>query len=694
MQKKCDIIIPVYNGLNYAIACIESVLKHTDYPYAIIVIDDASDVFVHQALCEYCKPYPHIKIIRNEKNMGFVRSANKGILASESYYTVLLNSDTYVTPGWLRKLVECAESDARIMIVNPISNNAANLSIPLPPGFTIFMMSQAISKISRRSYPDIVTAVGFCFFARREIFTRLGGFDEVFDMGYCEESDFCMKAISAGYRVVAADDTFVFHQGGSSFGSWHERYHRNRKIFDQRWGKDFFPLFKKFQAADPLRYLSDSLYRNLRVSKIDASLIKSLWHMAKATWRRGGIRGIISSRQLILPLIISTTKKMTLQLASNPSLAVDATTSKQYFATHQYITNLPKTTNLQIAFLVDRFSSREDSQLVIRLANALIRKGHTVFLVTLSKVPESSVFLLYTQPLRYRTRNDMKSFPEVNIVVAMSSTAAFWLDNITEEKPDIMTVYNALGESDLFSTENRAKILKTVSGASQRATYQLVQNMQGREWLNMAGCSAHTIPIGVDDEIFYQRHKPPFTKKKLLVFLAIPEGPSLVAKLTVILQLLLESNPDAEIIFYGKYNKGTKYSFANSSTFVDCIADGNKRANFISDCDAVFIPHAHTFAEIFALEAMACGIPVAMLSKRGFAEFANEKNAVHIDLDAPEEAAAALRSLLTNAQHRNTLIQSGIATAKAFSASAEIDHYLDFFAKIAQKKLFERTLFV
>ncbi len=52
---------------------------------------------------------------------------------------------------------------------------------------------------------------------KRELIATLGVFDEAFDRGYCEETDFHFRARAAGWRCVVADDVFVYHRQGASF---------------------------------------------------------------------------------------------------------------------------------------------------------------------------------------------------------------------------------------------------------------------------------------------------------------------------------------------------------------------------------------------------------------------------------------------------------------------------------------------
>jgi O-antigen biosynthesis protein len=82
-----------------------------------------------EALVQIARPDPRMKVLRNEANLGFVATCNRG-LAERRGDAVLLNSDTIVTPDWLRELAEVAHSDPHIACVSPLSNNATICSVP------------------------------------------------------------------------------------------------------------------------------------------------------------------------------------------------------------------------------------------------------------------------------------------------------------------------------------------------------------------------------------------------------------------------------------------------------------------------------------------------------------------------------------------------------------------------------------
>ncbi len=232
-KRTYDIIVPVYSPLYYLRQCINSVLKNTKHPYSLVIVDDGNNPIVR----EYLRTIKSARIITNKKNLGWLKSCNIGIENTEND-GVLLNSDTMVTEGWLEKMDRCAYSDSRIGMVNPLSNNALFLSMPrsfvfnaIPSGFTVESFAGLVSELSECRYPSIPTVFGFCLLIKREIFNRIGLFDEKFELDYGEGSDFCMRAKRQGYGAVCCDDAFVYHYGKNSIAdSPDKEVHHTRAI--------------------------------------------------------------------------------------------------------------------------------------------------------------------------------------------------------------------------------------------------------------------------------------------------------------------------------------------------------------------------------------------------------------------------------------------------------------------------------
>ena len=221
-----DIVVPIYNAPDDLRACLESVFAHTDESaYRLTLIDDGSpDVRVKGFLAEIAAKAPRVRILFNEKNLGFTATVNRAFRET-THDVLLLNSDTIVTPGWLSAMQVCLGSAANIATVTPFSNNAEIASVPvwlhanpvLSPAEAA-TMAQACADISDLNWPDLPTGVGFCMLMRRAAIAAIGEFDEqTFGRGYGEENDWCQRALKANWRNVLCTSAYVMHTGSQSF---------------------------------------------------------------------------------------------------------------------------------------------------------------------------------------------------------------------------------------------------------------------------------------------------------------------------------------------------------------------------------------------------------------------------------------------------------------------------------------------
>lgn len=228
---RCDVVVPVHNALRSTKNCLRTLKRNAPEWARLVVVNDGSDA----RTTEWLRGKKGFVLVENEKNLGFVKSANRGLLFSDAPWVCLLNSDTLMTPGALERMIARCERDERIGLCCPLSNNAVNLSVKIPPGEDVFSFAERVARTSPALYPDAVTAVGFCLLVKRELIRSVGVFDETFGRGYGEETDLHYRARAAGWRSVVADDTFVYHRQGASFADGHERTRRNLKIVMDRW---------------------------------------------------------------------------------------------------------------------------------------------------------------------------------------------------------------------------------------------------------------------------------------------------------------------------------------------------------------------------------------------------------------------------------------------------------------------------
>lgn len=224
-----DVVVPVYRDLEMTRACLESVLGATpDTPFRLVVVNDATpdgDLAVWLTELE-ARGDPRVQVLHNARNLGFVRSVNRGMTLDPDRDVVLLNSDARVYGDWLDRLRACAWRETDTATVTPLTNNGTLASYPVfmrdNPEVTPedgAVLDTLAARANRGLDIRVPTAVGFCMYIRRACLEQVGYFDAAaFGRGYGEENEFCMRATDAGWTHRLAGDVFVHHHGGMSFG--------------------------------------------------------------------------------------------------------------------------------------------------------------------------------------------------------------------------------------------------------------------------------------------------------------------------------------------------------------------------------------------------------------------------------------------------------------------------------------------
>lgn len=228
-RRPISIILPVHNAFDLLAETLRRVGAHTDVPWQLILIDDAStDPRVRPFLRAWAEDHRgQVSLIELDRNLGFVGAVNQGFERAEQHagHVVLLNSDAHVPDGWASRLIAPFDRDPRIASVTPLSNDAEIFSVPmtcdavrLPPGMVDGLDAVAQGLSVPGHLPSAPTGVGFCMAINARWFGKLPRFDAEFGRGYGEEVDWCQKTRKAGARHVCLPNLFVEHAGGQSFG--------------------------------------------------------------------------------------------------------------------------------------------------------------------------------------------------------------------------------------------------------------------------------------------------------------------------------------------------------------------------------------------------------------------------------------------------------------------------------------------
>ena len=201
----------------------------------ILVIDNHSGDDSIGVLRNRLSHLPNVRIIENNDNLGFGGGYNRGVHYAQGEYILINNPVKMLQPDGVELLLRKMEADPTIGMIAPAlvhPDGTYRLSPrAFPKPLSLLAKRTFIGKLlpSRlRRYlqldndPTTERAVewlaGGCFLMRREVFMRLGGFDERFFL-FFEDTDLCRRIGEMGLKVVyypiveAADRKSRFSDG-------------------------------------------------------------------------------------------------------------------------------------------------------------------------------------------------------------------------------------------------------------------------------------------------------------------------------------------------------------------------------------------------------------------------------------------------------------------------------------------------
>lgn len=220
-MPKTAVIILNWNGMKYLPDCLGTLAKQ-DYPKQdreFILVDNAS---VDGSVKYSEENFPEVTIIKNDKNYGFDKGNNIGIKYAfeKGYdYIILLNQDTGVKSDWMRELVKVAQSDAKIGGVQSLMMYFGNKEKVNSWGNKLHFLGFGFCGGNMENLPDdfgydareIDYASCASVLFKADILKKVGGgFDETYFL-YHEDTDLIFKIKMAGYKIVIAPKSMMYH---------------------------------------------------------------------------------------------------------------------------------------------------------------------------------------------------------------------------------------------------------------------------------------------------------------------------------------------------------------------------------------------------------------------------------------------------------------------------------------------------
>lgn len=235
-----SIIILTMNSARFIKPCIHAI-DGLDYPnYELIVVDNNSSDKTLEIIFELASERD-IKVIANKENRGFAGGNNDGWKASSGEILLLLNPDTILKNGFLKAIVQPFINDPTVGIAGgkiyyPGSNILQHCGgILYPNAMSDHRGAGEVDNGHFDEPANVDYVTGAAMAVRRKVLEIFGGLDEDFYPAYYEESDLCLKARNAGWKVLYVPTAILYHHESVILEKlsrkFYSMYFRSRMIF-------------------------------------------------------------------------------------------------------------------------------------------------------------------------------------------------------------------------------------------------------------------------------------------------------------------------------------------------------------------------------------------------------------------------------------------------------------------------------
>jgi GT2 family glycosyltransferase len=213
-----SIVVPIYKNHHLIHDLLVDLAEHESRRIGEIVIvnDNSQDEKVDEELRLWRDGILSVKVMENEKNLGFTLSSNIGLKEAEYEDVFLISSDVRINGKFMEHAV-------------PQMNDKSLVGHKLLSGNTGW------NSFDGRVFPYLV---GYFLAAKKSVWEQLGYFDENYAPNDFEDVDLSTKAVSLGFQLTPLNNPVIKHLGAQSIGYSPEREtvtRKNREYFKEKW---------------------------------------------------------------------------------------------------------------------------------------------------------------------------------------------------------------------------------------------------------------------------------------------------------------------------------------------------------------------------------------------------------------------------------------------------------------------------
>ena len=245
LGSKVTVGISAYGNYETTLSCLKCLFLSSTGDYQLLLVDDCSpdegrirSLFLHARTV-----HSNTSVLSFDRNLEYSGSLNAILSHAKGELVLFLSNDIFVTPSYLRILIDIARSSRKFGLVrgcsNFVDNARATHNVGAPGGQSIddlFLFAEEIEKTYGRQTLTDEYLTGDAFLVTRAVVDKIGTFDPLF-YGYFADHDFGLRAQIAGFDLVLARGAYAFHQRAANF-DYLPQAQRDLKLA-RRWARVF-----------------------------------------------------------------------------------------------------------------------------------------------------------------------------------------------------------------------------------------------------------------------------------------------------------------------------------------------------------------------------------------------------------------------------------------------------------------------
>ncbi len=269
-HPKVSIVILAYGDPALTNTTLSSLKERGDhYPnMEIIIVDNGSPEADLNQMKQYAAQFTGVRFIENGENLGFAAGNNVGIKAATGEFVMLLNNDTFVSPGAVYGMMRHLQNNPSAGVVGALTNNIGNeakLDIQYSTMAEMIHRSRALKTGYRSKAFEVAVTAYFAVMFRKKDLDMFGLLSTDYGRGMFEDDDHCKVIQSKGYSSIVAEDVFIHHHLSATFSKLKQTerdalFAANKAVFEKKWGPWQAHQYRDSRLPSCLQFSHEDLY--------------------------------------------------------------------------------------------------------------------------------------------------------------------------------------------------------------------------------------------------------------------------------------------------------------------------------------------------------------------------------------------------------------------------------------------------